>query len=481
MDQEKRSKALRALEKRGLSLGGVGQAAKTLGTGAWKALPLVGNLWSAGSAAYNLAKGNFGNAALDAAGAIPGVGNYVNLGRAAYSLGEGSGAAKAQSQPPQQLPNNYAKMAGLCPAVERTDRGLAFETGVERFCKEAGFDDEDRSAIYRMIVKLSGIGDDVTTSPDQSWITNWNDGTSVNPSGSAGGGGLFNGSSATDLNQDPRLSSWSRMTNLGQKAVNTALPGGLHWYDSIPGVTAGRAAFNLASSGIQGEAEKTMRADDSVRRRQGEEAMYAKNPQAYQQMMYDRATSGKSKSDQYLGRQRVDAFATAKHNESVFGMDPDTAIMEATKGLPGSVARAYQYKYRTDGQTAQPSSQESPGASPSMPGVTMGQPNVATLGRTAPPGASGGYMSGTPPAPPPPASGGDGMSIQKNPSFAGGGAPPAGAGPMGPPTPKQGPPAIKPAFMGDSTSSMGKTPGANPMTPPPKSSGTMAPPKTPKV
>jgi hypothetical protein len=124
----------------GSALGG---AAKGIGGGLMRAAPVVGNLWSAGSALYNLSKGNFADAGLDAAGMLPGIGNMVTAGRVGYDLSKGL-----------QQPQPQAPLAGYNKAA-REERTTAFEAGVERFCKEAGFDTDDQSAMFSLIVKTA--------------------------------------------------------------------------------------------------------------------------------------------------------------------------------------------------------------------------------------------------------------------------------------------------------------------------------------
>ncbi len=120
---------------------------------AGKALPVIGNIWSGASGVSNLAQGNIGSAALDFAGMLPGIGNSIQLARAGYIAGKALQPPQ-QPQRPADMKMASAPLAGFDKASLR-DRGFAFEAGVEVFCKEAGFDDEDRAALYKLMLKQS--------------------------------------------------------------------------------------------------------------------------------------------------------------------------------------------------------------------------------------------------------------------------------------------------------------------------------------
>lgn len=162
MEQVRRQQAVAELRKMAaLTPGAVFGAAKGVGSSALKAVPVLGNVISGASGVYNLATGNPGTAALDFAGMLPGIGNTIQLGRAGYELGK----TVQQPQQPPQPKMASAPLVGWDKA-SRHERGLAFEAGVEGFCKEAGFDTDDLNAMYRLIIKSSEFGniiDDVAS------------------------------------------------------------------------------------------------------------------------------------------------------------------------------------------------------------------------------------------------------------------------------------------------------------------------------
>lgn len=422
-------------------MGGMGAAAKTLGGGALKSLPVLGNVLSGGSALYNMAKGNWGSAALDAAGMIPGYGNAIQFGRMGYELGKGMGGQPQQQQPqppsPQGLPN-YGKMASLRIVDDQSTRGLAFESGVERFCKEASFDDEDKAALYRVMIKAAE--DEI---PTDTGLANFNE-------------GLGNTNSWLKPMGDPRLGT---MTNLWN-----------YFSEGMFGQNGG--IRKLIDAPMQSFYEHQDRVKNDIET----DKLFKTNPTAWHQKMDQKRLSG-DKGTQQFDLDKAKAFEKAKDLQARFPNANPRQIASMTFSGMGPASTLMRQEFLAQAEGRGPSAPATPAGAPNtMPGVSQPPaPNSSTPtptmsptpARTAPPSGGGGYMSGSPPA----ASGGaGGMSSMSGP----------GANPMGPPTPNQGPAATKPNFAGNATSSMGSTPGANPMVAP-KGGGSISAPKTPKV
>jgi hypothetical protein len=396
MDQEKRARALKALEKRGISLGGIGQTAKTLGGGALKSLPLIGNVISGGSAIYNVSQGNWGEAALDAAGMLPGIGNAVNIGRLGYGMGKMVGGAQQQQpqggQPQGGQPQQYEpqaavspfthgmggqygmsaapggssayghpqyKYAGLCNRLDRAKRGLAFEAGVERFCKEASFDDDDRKAMLRMIVKLADLNDDPAQYYRDKGVDTQNSWLNFQPNEHKGWWG----------NMYDRISQ-------GFSGPN----GGLGKLIQAP-IQQWQMSNNMAED--MKSREKTFNRD---------------NPGPYMQQYM--ANKWNTQSEKDFARRKTEAYGNAELQMKRFpGMSRARAAALSFGGM-GAAGRDMSREFRNMGQPAKPPAQfgsavQGGGGPAAAPPAGGAQPQTMQGGT--------GYFTGAPPASPTPA------------------------------------------------------------------------------
>lgn len=149
-------------------MGMAGRLAGTAGRGLGKALPFVGNALSAGSGIMNAMKGNWGEAGLDFAGMLPVVGNAINLGRTAVDVGSTLAPGKPPVGATPRMPMTGHPMGTGAPfgsprfsvlnkfsSAELKERALAFEVGMNDFCKAAEFDDEDRAALIELMIKMA--------------------------------------------------------------------------------------------------------------------------------------------------------------------------------------------------------------------------------------------------------------------------------------------------------------------------------------
>lgn len=414
----------KAIQKEAAPVGLAGRAMAMGGSalkGVGKSLPVIGNVVSGLSGAYNLATGNFADAGLDFAGMLPGIGNYINLGRTAYDVGKAVGGAQPQQQRPRppmppgytpMMPNpqgqipfqNYSKMA-------RDERYNAFKAGIDRFCKEAGFDDDDKQALIELMLVKSAIpiaGQEIEDSMGSPGGTE-----------QPGSGGFFeNLGAAVTRPTEPTLAR-----QLNQSGLSDWSPGEIAKRTFIPGYGLLQGAQFLAQRYITDPYQRGVtqqnKIEEAKRMHQQELQAFKMDPamaEKTQKAKYEQASeSGEAGLAAMHVRARAQQFMDG-------GFSPERAYSRAAaeQGYRGNDMLMGRNKFVK--QYAKP-----PGGAPGAPaggGAPPQMPPPAVPGGGGAPTPGGGAP---PKMPPPPVPGGGapqmgGMSGGK--AMAGGGAPP---------------------------------------------------------
>lgn len=113
-----------------------------------------------------LALGGKALAWLGAGSKLMGLFNAGMYGSTAWDALKGLKSAFAKApRPPMGMPqqgvlSSYSRYGphGFAHMAELQERFLAFQSGIDRFCKEAGFDEEDREALYALVKKAMAPG-----------------------------------------------------------------------------------------------------------------------------------------------------------------------------------------------------------------------------------------------------------------------------------------------------------------------------------
>jgi len=372
------------------------------GRGLSKALPIVGNVLSAGSGIANAMKGNWGEAGLDFAGMLPGVGNAINAGRTAYEVGSAlapsaaPGAARAAAP---RAPMTGPRLMGTggpfgtprtsvlnkFSSAELKSRALAFEVGMDEFCKEADFDAEDRTALIELIIKAAADP-----------MPNLGSGVQRNPQGQVTGDG----------------GGW--WSNLASGFFDRFSKGMQQW--------GGQSADPLHAS--------------------GEAAKVGKPPNA----KFDAAVQAHDSTN--IAGEKTKAFEAARQRMKDFSMTPQEAARDVFRqmGVHGS-GWSREFLGQNSGAPA-----KAPG-SPifSKPPTTqpLAPKPIASPTASAPPAPTSTPGGGASPFAPPPAAAAPKMMASmdmpdKNFNVPGSGMPPPAMPASGAPTPAAGAPAAKP-------------------------------------
>lgn len=376
MDQKQRKEVVGLLKSADMASAAANVGKAGLGA-AGKALPILGNIWSAGSGINNLAKGNLGTAALDFAGMLPGIGNGIALARGGYEVGKAMAPQQKMATP----------LVG-CDKASLHTRGCAFEAGVEAFCKEAGFDEEDKKAMYQlMLTKQAGgtnpVATGTTTNGGNMAVS---DQEMANSRGDPGGGPNQPGQGML-----AQLSQWWNTAPKPEEArvrSETGFDGG--WKSQIINRTGLGLLYNgaryLTRKGTDewaaGE-QNAEKAKAKLDQDKADEVMRIHNPEAYQSMLIGRQQAlQKSLDDKQEATMKTRSMQRAHRLQL---RQTDRAYRQSLSGNPTAAGTGF----GSGRDMSMP-------AMPSVPGGKMPTPEAQAQVNPAAP-QHGGYFSGSSP------------------------------------------------------------------------------------